>query len=101
MIPGQQDTALAKFEDELFLELCRQHDRVDLFVSSKANELSRRLRMSIDVPYQRNRLANKLHRTFIQPDPTTPVTMCEISKPVVPEKAAAVPEIRAGPGKMR
>lgn len=43
-IPGHQDTALAKFEDELFLELCRQHDRVDLFVTSKADELSRRLR---------------------------------------------------------
>jgi heme/copper-type cytochrome/quinol oxidase subunit 4 len=42
-IPGHQDTALRKFEDELFLELCRQHDRVDLFVTSKANELSRRL----------------------------------------------------------
>ncbi|KAH8902373.1 SPX-domain-containing protein [Coniochaeta sp. PMI_546] len=42
-IPGHSDTALSKFEDELFLELCRQHDRVDLFVSSKANELSRRL----------------------------------------------------------
>ncbi|OIW29170.1 SPX domain-containing protein [Coniochaeta ligniaria NRRL 30616] len=43
VIPGHRDTALSKFEDELFLELCRQHDRVDLFVSSKANELSRRL----------------------------------------------------------
>ncbi|KAB5539305.1 hypothetical protein GE09DRAFT_1248309 [Coniochaeta sp. 2T2.1] len=43
VIPGHHDTALSKFEDELFLELCRQHDRVDLFVSSKANELSRRL----------------------------------------------------------
>jgi hypothetical protein len=43
-IPGHQDNALAKFEDELFLELCRQHDRVDLFVTSKASELSRRLR---------------------------------------------------------
>ncbi len=43
-IPGHQDTALSRFEDELYLELCRQHDRVGLFVSSKADELGRRLR---------------------------------------------------------
>ncbi|KAK2589452.1 hypothetical protein QQS21_012871 [Conoideocrella luteorostrata] len=42
-IPGHQDTALKKFEDGLYLELCRQHDRVDLFISSKADEISRRL----------------------------------------------------------
>ncbi|KAH8887741.1 SPX-domain-containing protein [Thozetella sp. PMI_491] len=42
-IPGHQDVALSKFEDELFAELCRQHDRVDLFVRSKADEISRRL----------------------------------------------------------
>jgi hypothetical protein len=52
-IPGHQDTALRKFEDELFLELCRQHDRVDLFVSSKANELSRRLRKSMQTNFER------------------------------------------------
>ena len=44
-IPGHQDAALSKFEDGLFEELCRQHDRVDLFVSSKADEIARRLRM--------------------------------------------------------
>ncbi|TQS34200.1 hypothetical protein Golomagni_05425 [Golovinomyces magnicellulatus] len=42
-IPGHQDTSLRKFEDALYLELCRQHDRVDMFVSSKADEISRRL----------------------------------------------------------
>jgi hypothetical protein len=42
-IPGQQDHALRKFEDGLYLELCRQHDRVSLFVNSKADEISRRL----------------------------------------------------------
>jgi SPX domain protein involved in polyphosphate accumulation len=42
-IPGQQDTALNKFEGRLYQELCSQHDRVDLFVSSKADEISRRL----------------------------------------------------------
>jgi SPX domain protein involved in polyphosphate accumulation len=43
-IPGRPNTALAKFEDEFYSELCRQHDRVDLFVASKADELARRLR---------------------------------------------------------
>ncbi|KAF4125785.1 SPX domain [Geosmithia morbida] len=42
-IPGNEDTALRKFEDGLFLELCRQHERVHLFVTSKADEISRRL----------------------------------------------------------
>ncbi len=43
-IPGHQDTALSRFEDELYRELCHQHDRVGLFVSTKADELGRRLR---------------------------------------------------------
>ncbi|KAJ6436254.1 reverse transcriptase [Purpureocillium lavendulum] len=43
VIPGHQDTSLRKFEDGLFDELCNQHDRVDLFVTSKADEISRRL----------------------------------------------------------
>ncbi|KAL1872636.1 hypothetical protein VTK73DRAFT_1440 [Phialemonium thermophilum] len=47
-IPGQQDTSLLQFENELYAELCRQHDRVDLFVSSKAGELSRRLQFLSD-----------------------------------------------------
>ena len=42
-IPGHHDAPLAKFEDDLFAELCRQHDRVDMFVTSKADEISRRL----------------------------------------------------------
>ncbi|PNP44061.1 hypothetical protein TGAMA5MH_04346 [Trichoderma gamsii] len=42
-IPGHQDTALRRFEDALFTELCNQHDRLDLFVTSKADEVSRRL----------------------------------------------------------
>ncbi|PNY30044.1 Uncharacterized protein TCAP_00045 [Tolypocladium capitatum] len=42
-IPGHRDTALGKFEDGLYVELCRQHDRVDLFVGCKADEISRRL----------------------------------------------------------
>ncbi|KAG5999495.1 hypothetical protein E4U43_002044 [Claviceps pusilla] len=42
-IPGHTDTALQKFEDSLYLELCRQHDRVGMFITSKADEISRRL----------------------------------------------------------
>lgn len=42
-IPGREDQALQKFENGLYLELCHQHDRVDLFISSKADEISRRL----------------------------------------------------------
>ncbi|KAK1247788.1 hypothetical protein MKX07_000676 [Trichoderma sp. CBMAI-0711] len=42
-IPGHPDTSLRRFEDALYNELCRQHDRLDLFVTSKADEVSRRL----------------------------------------------------------
>lgn len=45
VIPGYEDPALAKFENALFGELCRQHDRVDLFVGSKADEILRRMGM--------------------------------------------------------
>lgn len=49
-IPGQEDTALAKFEEAFFNELSDQHDRVDLFVNSKADEISRRLGTSSSRP---------------------------------------------------
>ncbi|KXX81995.1 Xenotropic and polytropic retrovirus receptor 1 [Madurella mycetomatis] len=55
-IPGHQDAALRKFEDELYSELCRQHDRVDLFVTSKADEIARRL----------NHLSNQVHRLILR-----------------------------------
>ncbi|CAG8982367.1 hypothetical protein HYALB_00007489 [Hymenoscyphus albidus] len=42
-IPGHPDTALKKFEEQFFIELSNQHDRVDLFVKSKADEIDRRL----------------------------------------------------------
>jgi SPX domain protein involved in polyphosphate accumulation len=42
-IPGQVDHALERFENDFYNELCDQHDRVGLFVTSKADELSRRL----------------------------------------------------------
>ena len=43
-IPEQSDIALEEFEDFFFNELSNQHDCVDLFVKSKADEISRRLR---------------------------------------------------------
>ncbi|KAI3326152.1 hypothetical protein HD806DRAFT_437998 [Xylariaceae sp. AK1471] len=43
-IPGQQDDTLKRFEDRFYLELRSQHDHVGLFVTSKADEVSRRLR---------------------------------------------------------
>ena len=46
VIPGHQDTALTKFEERLYQELCNQHGRVDMFIKSKADEITRRLGMS-------------------------------------------------------
>lgn len=42
-IPGHRDASLARFEEGFYEELCAQHDRVDLFVSSKAAEIASRL----------------------------------------------------------
>lgn len=42
-IPGQENTKLQIFEDSFYNELSNQHDRVDLFVRSKADEIERRL----------------------------------------------------------
>ncbi|KAL2149149.1 hypothetical protein VTH82DRAFT_8497 [Thermothelomyces myriococcoides] len=55
-IPGRPNTALTKFEDDFYAELCRQHDRVDLFVSSKADEISRRLQ----------HLSTQIHRLIVR-----------------------------------
>ena len=48
-IPGHDEeaAALQTFEDELYGELCEQHERVDLFIKSKSGELCRRL-MSLE-----------------------------------------------------
>lgn len=43
-IPGHVDTTLLAFENEFFTELSNQHDRVELFVKSKSEEIGRRLR---------------------------------------------------------
>ncbi|KAM0165419.1 hypothetical protein ACHAQE_000156 [Botrytis cinerea] len=42
-IPGHVDTSLVAFENEFFTELSNQHDRVELFVKSKSEEIGRRL----------------------------------------------------------
>ncbi|KAL2162417.1 hypothetical protein VTH06DRAFT_7330 [Thermothelomyces fergusii] len=55
-IPGRPNTALAQFEDDFYAELCRQHDRVDLFVSTKADEISRRLQ----------HLSTQIHRLILR-----------------------------------
>ncbi|KAH8671314.1 hypothetical protein BX600DRAFT_245148 [Xylariales sp. PMI_506] len=44
VIPGQVDIALQRFENNFYQELCNQHNRVDLFVASKADEISRRIK---------------------------------------------------------
>src|SRR3569833_600976 len=50
-IPGHQDATLRRFEDELYAELCGQHDRVGLFVASNADEIDRRLRSVTPPPF--------------------------------------------------
>ncbi|MCJ1466927.1 hypothetical protein MMC07_005549 [Pseudocyphellaria aurata] len=44
-VPGKDNEAkaLQKFEDRLYAELWEQHQRIDLFVQSKAGEITRRL----------------------------------------------------------
>ncbi|GJC89139.1 SPX domain-containing protein [Colletotrichum tofieldiae] len=71
-IPGHQDAALKRFEDNLYNELCQQHDRVDLFVSSKADEISRRLqyisdqlqKLIVKCAEEGDRVSLKRHRRF-------------------------------------
>ena len=52
-IPGQPDHALARFEEFFCGQLREQHERVDLFVRSKADEFRRRL---VDYERKANRL---------------------------------------------
>ncbi|CAK7565530.1 MAG: hypothetical protein SEPTF4163_003447 [Sporothrix epigloea] len=47
-IPGQKDTALQRFETDFYEELCRQHDRVGLFVATKTGEINWRLQSVSD-----------------------------------------------------
>ncbi|KAL1887365.1 hypothetical protein Sste5346_010275 [Sporothrix stenoceras] len=55
-IPGQKDTALQRFESEFYDELCRQHDRVGLFVATKADEINRR----------QQHLSDQIHRLLLR-----------------------------------
>lgn len=43
-IPGHEDVQFQQFEELFYEELSNQHDRVDLFVKSKVNEINSRLR---------------------------------------------------------
>ncbi|TAQ90181.1 hypothetical protein B7494_g1485 [Chlorociboria aeruginascens] len=43
-IPGEVDTRLQEFERLFYNQLVNEHDRADLFVNSKSEEISRRLR---------------------------------------------------------
>lgn len=59
IIPGQKDSSLSQFEDLLYNELSCQHERVEIFVRSKADELDRRLK---HLQNQVSILLSKLHR---------------------------------------
>lgn len=63
-IPGQENSKLQHFEDSFYNELSNQHDRVDLFVRSKADEIERRLRMHL-LPLSASLVAN-LIAEFLQ-----------------------------------
>ncbi|KAI0967357.1 hypothetical protein F4678DRAFT_465603 [Xylaria arbuscula] len=73
-IPGHQDHTLRRFEDGFYLELCAQHSRVGLFVTSKADEISRRLqhistlvhRLMLKCDNDTGDLSTKRKRRFIK-----------------------------------
>ncbi|TGJ76811.1 hypothetical protein E0Z10_g10830, partial [Xylaria hypoxylon] len=72
-IPGHQDYTLKRFEDAFYLELFSQHDRVGLFVTSKADEISRRLRHLENLVHylmlkcaDTRGLSTKRHRRFVK-----------------------------------
>ncbi|KAI1332807.1 hypothetical protein F5Y16DRAFT_356567 [Xylariaceae sp. FL0255] len=72
-IPGQQDYGLRKFEDAFYVELCNQHNRVNLFVNSKTDEIARRLRYLSELVQQlllkctdARGISPKRHRRFVK-----------------------------------
>ncbi|KAI1178128.1 hypothetical protein F4777DRAFT_576434 [Nemania sp. FL0916] len=72
-IPGQQDQALKRFEHAFYLELASQHSRVGLFVTSKTDEVSRRLHHLSDSVHllllkctDPRGLSPKRHRKFLR-----------------------------------
>lgn len=106
-IPGQPDTRLAKAEDELYNELCAQHDRAGLFVSAKADEITRRLRMRdpcapmpchgsqgrSTLQLLRTGCANFLYRAPVTASTTTYFTMHQ--RHITAQAATKVQEARA------
>lgn len=105
-IPGRRDTALGKFEDELYSELCCQHDRVHLFVTSKADEIARRLRMTSTVPNIAGVTQSTnvmLHcRTPLEPNTSFDPAMRNVrSGAHVHEAPPALCQVRAGAAPMR
>lgn len=55
-IPGQKDSSLGRFENDFYDELCRQHDRVGLFVATKADEINLRTQ----------HLSDQIHRLLLR-----------------------------------
>jgi hypothetical protein len=50
---GNENAALDEFEEQLYDEFCDQHQRINLFVKSKAGEIQRRLSECIRLPKDR------------------------------------------------
>ena len=69
-VPGHNKASegLQAFEDELYQELYEQHQRVELFIKSKAGELSRKL-SALEA-----HVANLRRRYFNNADPSIPVS---------------------------
>ena len=65
-IPGSnnESKALHAFEDELYRELRDQHQRIDLFVKSKAGEVGRRLGRHLELPRKDSLLIFLPHSSF-------------------------------------
>lgn len=78
-IPDSDNEAKAfhAFEDELYRELREQHQRIDLFVQSKAGEVGRRLGTYLEPPRRDLLLIVLPHRSFGQAD-------CTIGNPKLP-----------------
>jgi hypothetical protein len=94
-IPGHVDAALHKFEEKFFNELYNQHDRVELFVPSKADEISRRLRKSSQLSKFIVAMANLDTRIPGEGYYSTTTAMCEQHRQAgFAEKAREVREIR-------
>lgn len=65
-IPGSKNESKAfhAFEEELYQELRSQHQRIDLFVQSKAGEVGRRLGKNLEPPCEDQLLILLPHSSF-------------------------------------